>query len=152
MTPGLWRTPIAMKRTRRSVLPSRCPTSRNRYVPFSLRSRTTCSTWAQTTNALRINENYVTRLEGYCDDFNEDLPALTSFVLPGGTPLAAQLHVARTVSRRAERAAWASTEEFPDSSALPAKYLNRLSDLLFILGRVANSGNDVLWKPGANRG
>ena len=105
----------------------------------------------QQENALRINETYVSRLETHCDAFNENLPALTSFVLPGGTPLAAQLHVARTVTRRAERAAWASTEEFPDTSVLPAKYLNRLSDLLFILGRVANSGNDVLWKPGANR-
>lgn len=105
----------------------------------------------QTENALRITEAYVSRLEMHCDNFNEDLPALTSFVLPGGTPLAAQLHVARTVTRRAERAAWASTEDFPDTSVLPAKYLNRLSDLLFILGRVANKGNDVLWKPGANR-
>ncbi len=106
---------------------------------------------AQTENALRIDETYVARLEAHCDAFNADLPALTSFVLPGGTPLAAQLHVARTVTRRAERAAWASTEDHPETSALPAKYLNRLSDLLFILGRVANRGDDVLWKPGANR-
>jgi cob(I)alamin adenosyltransferase len=70
-------------------------------------------------------------------------------VLPGGSPLSALLHVARTVVRRAERSAWAAVDSQPEGvSVLPAKYLNRLSDLLFILTRVANVGGDVLWKPG----
>ena len=74
---------------------------------------------------------------------------LNSFILPGGTPLSALLHVARTVARRAERSAWPAVEAIPTSvSVLPAKYLNRLSDLLFILSRVANPGGDVLWQPG----
>jgi cob(I)alamin adenosyltransferase len=98
---------------------------------------------------LRITQSYIDRLEGWCDQFNAPLPALNSFVLPGGTPLSALLHVARTVARRAERSAWLAVEAHPDSvSVLPAKYLNRLSDLLFILGRVANPGGDVLWQPG----
>ena len=84
---------------------------------------------------------YIDRLEAWCDDYNEDLPALNSFMLPGGSPLSALLHVARTVARRAERSAWAAIDAHPDSvSVLPAKYLNRLSDLLFILSRVANPG------------
>ncbi|HEY5856701.1 MAG TPA: cob(I)yrinic acid a,c-diamide adenosyltransferase [Aldersonia sp.] len=99
---------------------------------------------------LRVGEAYVTRLEGWCDEFNADLPALNSFILPGGTPLAALLHVARTVTRRAERSAWSAVEAHPDdTSVLPAKYLNRLSDLLFILSRHANPDGDVLWRPGA---
>jgi cob(I)alamin adenosyltransferase len=98
---------------------------------------------------LRISQSYIDRLEGWCDQFNAPLPALDSFVLPGGTPLSALLHVARTVARRAERSAWLAIEAHPDSvSVLPAKYLNRLSDLLFILCRVANPGGDVLWQPG----
>ena len=98
---------------------------------------------------LRITEAYVTRLEGWCDEYNEQLPALDSFVLPGGTPGAALLHVARTVARRAERSAWAIYElDLERTSLLPAKYLNRLSDLLFILSRVANPGGDVKWVPG----
>ncbi len=98
---------------------------------------------------LRITQSYIDRLEAWCDEFNEPLPALNSFVLPGGTPLSALLHVARTVARRAERSAWLAVEAHPDSvSVLPAKYLNRLSDLLFILCRVANPGGDVLWQPG----
>ncbi|OBI82769.1 cob(I)yrinic acid a,c-diamide adenosyltransferase [Mycobacterium sp. E740] len=98
---------------------------------------------------LRITQAYIDRLEGWCDQFNEALPALNSFVLPGGTPLSALLHVARTVARRAERSAWAAVESHGDAiSVLPAKYLNRLSDLLFILSRVANPGGDVLWQPG----
>jgi cob(I)alamin adenosyltransferase len=101
---------------------------------------------------LRITEDYVTRLEGWCDEFNERLPALDSFVLPGGTPGAALLHVARTVARRAERSAWAQQESDPArTSELPAKYLNRLSDLLFILARAANPGGDVKWVPGGGR-
>lgn len=99
--------------------------------------------------ALRITQAYIDRLERWCDTYNEALPALNSFVLPGGSPLSALLHVARTVVRRAERAAWAAVEAYPDTvSALPAKYLNRLSDLLFILSRVANPDGDVLWRPG----
>jgi cob(I)alamin adenosyltransferase len=98
---------------------------------------------------LRVPQDYIDRLEGWCDKYNEPLPALNSFVLPGGSPLSALLHVARTVVRRAERAAWAAVEaEAEGVSALPAKYLNRLSDLLFILARAANPGGDVLWKPG----
>lgn len=98
---------------------------------------------------LRITQAYIDRLEGWCDTFNAGLPALNSFVLPGGSPLSALLHVARTVVRRAERAAWAAADAHPDDmSVLPAKYLNRLSDLLFILSRVANPDGDVLWRPG----
>lgn len=101
---------------------------------------------------LRITETYITRLEGWCDEFNAELSPLNSFILPGGTPLAALLHTARTVCRRAERSAWAAVEAHPENtSVLPAKYLNRLSDLLFILSRVANPGGDVLWQPGGRR-
>jgi cob(I)alamin adenosyltransferase len=98
---------------------------------------------------IRITEPYIARLEAWCDEYNAELPALDSFILPGGTALAAQLHVARTVVRRAERAAWLAVADHPDTvSALPAKYLNRLSDLLFILSRVANPDGDVRWRPG----
>jgi cob(I)alamin adenosyltransferase len=101
---------------------------------------------------LRITEAYITRMEGWCDEYNEQLPALDSFVLPGGTPGAALLHVARTVARRAERSAWALRQSDPDrTSELPAKYLNRLSDLLFILARTANPDGDVKWVPGGSR-
>ncbi|GGK99147.1 cob(I)yrinic acid a,c-diamide adenosyltransferase [Mangrovihabitans endophyticus] len=101
---------------------------------------------------LRITPEYVTRLEGWCDEYNERLAALNSFVLPGGTPGAALLHVARTVARRAERAAWALQETEPGRTGeLPAKYLNRLSDLLFILARTANPQGDVTWVPGGAR-
>jgi cob(I)alamin adenosyltransferase len=98
---------------------------------------------------LRITEDYVTRLEGWCDEFNEGLAELASFILPGGTPGGAYLHVARTVTRRAERSVWALLGADPDrTNPLTATYLNRLSDLLFILGRVANPDGDVLWQPG----
>ena len=98
---------------------------------------------------LRVTERQVERLEGWCDTFNEDLPKLDSFILPGGTPAAAYLNIARVVTRRAERSTWAVIAADPDrTSRLPAHYLNRLSDLLFILGRVANPGGDVLWVPG----
>jgi cob(I)alamin adenosyltransferase len=102
---------------------------------------------------LRIDESYVTELERQCDGYNESLPTLRSFVLPGGTPGAALLHTARTVVRRAERAAWAAIDQHGQSmSPLPARYLNRLSDLLFILGRQASkSAGDLLWKPGGER-
>jgi len=103
---------------------------------------------------LRIEAAYITRLEQECDAYNEDLPTLRSFLLPGGSPGSTLLHVARTVTRRAERSAWAAAGEYGDSvSPLPAQYLNRLSDLLFILARAANAGHgDVLWKPGGDRG
>lgn len=105
------------------------------------------------TSQLRVTAAYVDRLEKWCDEFNEELPALRSFVLPGGTSGAALLHVARTVTRRAERAAWVAIEEFPETTnPLTARYLNRLSDLLFILARVANAEEgDVLWQPGGGR-
>ena len=98
---------------------------------------------------LRITQGYIDRLEGWCDEYNEHLPALNSFILPGGSALSALLHIARTVTRRAERSAWAAVQEHSHNvSPLPAKYLNRLSDLLFILSRVANPDGDVLWQPG----
>ncbi|MCT2585056.1 cob(I)yrinic acid a,c-diamide adenosyltransferase [Actinophytocola gossypii] len=101
---------------------------------------------------LRITEEYVGRLEGWCDDFNARLGKLDSFILPGGTPGAALLHVARTVTRRAERGAWRLVEvDGERTNALAATYLNRLSDLLFVLGRVANPDGDVLWVPGGDR-
>ncbi len=102
---------------------------------------------------LRIDGSYIERLEVACDQYNEGLPVLRSFVLPGGTPAAALLHTARTVTRRAERSAWAAYAEHAETvNPLTAKYLNRLSDLLFILGRQANAGHgDVLWKPGGER-
>jgi cob(I)alamin adenosyltransferase len=101
---------------------------------------------------LRVTDAYVTRLEGWCDAFNERLPKLDSFILPGGTPGAAYLHVARTVTRRAERSVWALLEADPEhTNPLAARYLNRLSDLLFILGRVANPDGEVLWQPGGPR-
>jgi cob(I)alamin adenosyltransferase len=103
---------------------------------------------------LRIDAAYIERLESECDAYNADLPTLRSFLLPGGSPGSTLLHMARTVTRRAERSAWAAAAEHGDSvSPLPARYLNRLSDLLFILSRVANTGRgDVLWKPGGDRG
>ncbi len=102
---------------------------------------------------LRVRAEYVTRLEDAIDTYNADLPKLRSFVLPGGTPASAHLHVARTVVRRAERATWAAMAEHADSmSELPATYLNRLSDLLFVLARHANlADGDVLWVPGGQR-
>ena len=98
---------------------------------------------------LRITPAYTARLEAACDEHNATLATLTSFILPGGTPLAALLHQARTVARRAERSVWALLEADPDhTNGETAKYLNRLSDLLFILSRVANPDGDVLWQPG----
>lgn len=98
---------------------------------------------------LRITTAYIDRLETWCDEYNEALSALNSFILPGGSPLSALLHTARTVVRRAERSAWAAIHAYPDdTSGLPAKYLNRLSDLLFVLSRCANPDGDVLWRPG----
>lgn len=103
---------------------------------------------------LRVEQDYIDRLEAWCDRYNEDLPNLRSFILNGGTVAAAHLHVARTVVRRAERAGWAAYAEHGDSMNLLAiKYLNRLSDLLFIFARHANrTHGDVLWVPGGERG
>jgi cob(I)alamin adenosyltransferase len=101
---------------------------------------------------LRVEDSYVERLEGWCDEFNADLPKLDSFILPGGAPAAALLHHARTLARRAERSAWALVEADPEHTSRTAVlYLNRLSDLLFILARIANPDGDVLWKPGGER-
>ncbi|GGP46144.1 cob(I)yrinic acid a,c-diamide adenosyltransferase [Saccharothrix coeruleofusca] len=100
---------------------------------------------------LRVTQAYVDRLERWCDEFNARLGKLDSFILSGGTPGAALLHQARTVARRAERSTWALLEAEPETtSALPAKYLNRVSDLLFILARIANPEGDVLWQPADN--
>jgi cob(I)alamin adenosyltransferase len=103
---------------------------------------------------LRITQDYIDRLEGWCDEYNNRLTKLRSFILPGGSVGSAYLNVARTVTRRAERAGWAAVEAHgPSVNLLAITYLNRLSDLLFILGRVANlsSGGDVLWVPGGDR-
>ena len=115
---------------------------------------------------LRVDAAWIDELEADCDRYNEELEKLRSFILPGGTPGAAHLHVARTVARRAERSSWAALETYGADPAaegaergeggvnpLTAKYLNRLSDLLFILARVANvsAGGDVLWQPGGGR-
>jgi cob(I)alamin adenosyltransferase len=103
---------------------------------------------------LRIEQADIDRLERDCDNYNESLENLRSFILPGGTPGSALLHVARTVVRRAERSAWTAIDAHGDSmNVLTAKYLNRLSDLLFILARYANrdAGGDVLWVPGGTR-
>lgn len=101
---------------------------------------------------LRITDSQVARLEVAIDAANESLEPLRSFILPGGTPAAAALHLARAIARRAERSAVAAANETAlNPEAL--KYLNRLSDLLFVLAREANlaAGGDVLWKPGASR-
>jgi cob(I)alamin adenosyltransferase len=105
---------------------------------------------------LRITPAQVTRLERWCDEFGEPLPALRSFLLPGGSAAGSVLHQARTVCRRAERAAWRAAGEsgldVPGglaSTALP--YLNRLSDLLFILARSVTGEHAVVWRPGGER-
>jgi cob(I)alamin adenosyltransferase len=102
---------------------------------------------------LRVEPEYVDRLERWCDHYNEPLDKLRSFILPGGTAGAALLHVARTVVRRAERSGWAAFEQHSDTmSDVALRYLNRLSDLLFILARSANREvGDVLWQPGGER-
>jgi cob(I)alamin adenosyltransferase len=102
---------------------------------------------------LRITSAYTERLETACDAYNESLPKLDSFILPGGTPAAALLHQARVVVRRAERSVWALLAvDAERTNAEAARYLNRLSDLLFILARTANPGGDVKWEPGAHSG
>ncbi|MBE6478480.1 MAG: cob(I)yrinic acid a,c-diamide adenosyltransferase [Propionibacteriaceae bacterium] len=113
---------------------------------------------------LRVVQSSIDRLERWCDEFGEPLPSLRSFILPGGSPLAAQLHVARSLARRAERRAWEAvkvfgaedgeTEPHGGVSLLAVKYLNRLSDLLFNMARYANliaAHDEVLWLPGGER-
>jgi cob(I)alamin adenosyltransferase len=97
---------------------------------------------------LRLAAAQTEWLEARCDEVNATLEPLRSFVIPGGTPVAAQLHVSRTVCRRAERRAIAVGDEL---NAEVVRYLNRLSDLLFILARAANRGAEPLWEPGAGR-
>jgi cob(I)alamin adenosyltransferase len=101
---------------------------------------------------LRIVAAQTDRLEREIDAMNEAIPPLTSFILPGGTPAAAWLHLARTVARRAERAMTRAAETTPVSPEA-IKYINRLSDHLFVMGRRlnANGAQDVLWVPGKNR-
>jgi cob(I)alamin adenosyltransferase len=96
---------------------------------------------------LRLHADQVAWLERACDEVNDTLSALKSFVLPGGTAAAAQLHVCRTVCRRAERRALLVEDASPEV----IRYLNRLSDLLFILSRGANAGDEPLWEPGRYR-
>jgi cob(I)alamin adenosyltransferase len=111
---------------------------------------------------LRVTDRYVSDLEAAIDRYNSGLEPLRSFVLPGGSPTAARLHIARTVVRRAERSTWTAIERYGTQAQdiqegaggvnpLTARYLNRLSDLLFVLARVANGGEDVLWAPGGGR-
>ena len=118
---------------------------------------------ADTPSQLRITQGYIDRLEAWCDQFGDPLPNLKSFILPGGSPAAAQLHLARTVVRRAERAAWLAVQAYGAEpiadkkrpggvNTLAITYLNRLSDLLFILTRVVTGPDgDVLWIPGGDR-
>jgi len=102
---------------------------------------------------LRILDSQVERLEGEIDRMNDGLPALQSFILPGGTPAAAALHLARTVCRRAEREAVRLVEAGEPVSGPAMRYLNRLSDFLFVAARWANGrgANEVFWKSGATR-
>ena len=102
---------------------------------------------------LRVEQPMIDRLEQLCDEFNADLPELRSFVLPGGTETSAHLHVARTICRRAEREVLLAAQEV-ELNPLVLAYLNRLSDLLFILARAANTTADreePLWRPGSSR-
>lgn len=111
---------------------------------------------------LRVIQPYIDRLEGWCDEFGDPLPPLRSFILPGGSQTAALLHLARSVVRRAERAGWAAVDVYGTEPAsdggpggvnpLALGYLNRLSDLLFILARAAGqAAGEVLWVPGKDR-
>jgi cob(I)alamin adenosyltransferase len=102
----------------------------------------------RTRERLRVKAEQTTWLEGACDAVNATLEPLRSFVLPGGTAAAAQLHVCRTVCRRAERRALLVEDANPEVM----RYLNRLSDLLFILSRGANDGDEPLWEPGKSQG
>ena len=96
--------------------------------------------------ALRITEAQIKSIEDWIDTYNSKLTKLNSFVLPGGTGLSAHLHVARCEVREAELAVWDASRTESINPLVP-KYLNRLSDLLFVLARIANGGNDVLWHP-----
>ena len=108
--------------------------------------------FAEDDSRLRVTQDHVDRLEQLCDRFNEELPELKSFVLPGGSEAAARLHVARAVCRRAELRVLASGNEV-QVDPLAAAYINRLSDLLFILARAANAGREEpLWTPGGPAG
>ena len=107
-------------------------------VPFGIADR------------LRITQAQIDALEADCDRFNADLPQLKSFVLPGGSELAARLHVVRATCRRAERDVLDAAERV-DINPLVIAYLNRLSDLLFILARASNPGTETLWQPGSSR-
>lgn len=104
--------------------------------------------------ALRVTARQIDWLERQIDQFNEALAPLTSFVLPGGSHLSASLHLARTIVRRAERICVGLKRAEPDTNPEAIRYLNRLSDLLFVLARVANGNGerDVLWEPGRNTG
>jgi cob(I)alamin adenosyltransferase len=105
------------------------------------------------TDRLRVEQQMIDGLEQLCDEFNADLPELRSFVLPGGTEASARLHVARTICRRAERDVLLGAQEV-DLNPLVLGYLNRLSDLLFILARAANAAagrDEPLWRPGSSR-
>jgi len=106
---------------------------------------------AGTAPSLRVTAEQAAWLEREIDTLNENLAPLTSFVLPGGTPLAAALHLARTIVRRGERLAFELAGREPDLNSAALVYLNRLSDLLFVMARVANGNGtrDVLWQPGA---
>ena len=101
---------------------------------------------------LRIVQPQVDRLEAEIDAMNEGLEPLRSFILPGGGEAAARVHLARTIARRAERSVVGAAREMP-LNPLAAIYLNRLSDFLFVLGRLLakDAGGDVLWQPGATR-
>lgn len=105
------------------------------------------------TGGLRVSQDWVKDLENAIDEYNDNLPALDSFIIPGGSGLAAGLHLARTVVRRAERAVWHAHTVHSDVSLMCAVYLNRLSDLLFVLARIANvsHGGDVKWVPAESR-
>jgi cob(I)alamin adenosyltransferase len=103
--------------------------------------------YAQGDGKLRVTQAYVDRLEADCDEANAPLPELRSFVLPGGSEAASRLHVARAACRRAEREVLEAARA-RSVNPLAAVYLNRLSDLLFILARAANAGEEPLWKPG----
>jgi cob(I)alamin adenosyltransferase len=108
--------------------------------------------FSESEGALRITQVQIDRLENEIDDLNGDLAPLTSFILPGGSAAATYLHLARTVSRRAERLMVELSESEP-VNPLAIKFINRLSDHLFVLARHLNDkgANDVLWRPGANR-
>jgi len=106
--------------------------------------------YAEEAERLRVTQEQIDELERACDAWNEDLPELKSFVLPGGNRLSAQLHVARTTCRRAEQEALRASSGH-SLNPLTLVYLNRLSDLLFILARSAAGGDEVLWRPGSSR-